>query len=569
MRYLVLVSDYDGTLASNGKVGELAMAALERVRVSGRRAILVTGRRLEELLAAFPRADLFDYLVVENGALVYSPRTKETIALANPPPKEFIERLSELGVEHMAVGQVIVATWVPYHQAVLEAIRELGLELLIVFNREAVMVLPTGVNKASGLDYALRKLGLSFHEAVGLGDAENDHSFLQQCECAIAVNNAVPSIRQLAARVTEGAAGQGVAELVDELIADDLAGLQGTLLQNLVTIGTDHDGRAFTVPPYGLNILVAGPSGSGKTTVTAGIVERLIEQAYQICVFDPEGDYVTLQEVITLGDRQHAASLNEVLSILEDPKVNLNINLLGIPLADRPEYFAQVFTRLHALRTRTGRPHWIVLDEAHHMMPAEWGHLGDALPQKLGETILVTVHPEHLPPAMLSLVDLVIAVGPSPEQTLRGFCRATGRKLRWPDGLRYLQRQAIVWYPRGSESIWPIRVIPPRSARIRHRRKYAEGDMRYHSFYFRGPGNRHNLRAQNLNIFAQIAEGIDEHTWLYHLHRGDYSRWFRDAIKDSYLADQTERIERRQNLQPAETRSLIRGLIETRYTLAE
>lgn len=569
MRYLVLVSDYDGTLASDGTVGEAAIAALERVRVSGRRAILVTGRRLEELLKVFPRVELFDYVVAENGALVYSPRTKETIALAKPPPDKFVERLSELGVEHIAVGQVIVATWVPHHPAVLEVIRELGLELLIVFNKNAVMVLPSGVNKASGLDYALRKLGLSFHEAVGLGDAENDHSFLQRCECAIAVNNAVPSIRQLASRVTQGVAGEGFAELVDELITDDLAGLHGKLTQNLLMIGTDSDGNAFTVPPYGMNILIAGPSGSGKSTVAAGIVERLIEQAYQVCVFDPEGDYVTLQEIITLGERQRPASLNEVVSILEDPKVNLNINLLSVPLADRPGYFAELFSGLCALRTRTGRPHWIVFDEAHHLMPAEWGHLGDTLPQQLGETISVTVQPEHLPPAMLSLIDLVIVVGPSPEKTLRGFCRATGRNLAWSNGLRYVSGQAIVWYPRRSEPIQAMRVIPPRLARIRHRRKYAEGDMRFHSFYFRGPDNRHNLRAQNLNIFAQIAEGIDEETWMYHLRRGDYSRWFRDAIKDPYLADQTERIERRQHLQPHETRDLIRRLIETRYTLAK
>ena len=63
-----------------------------------------------------------------------------------------------------------------------------------MFNKDAVMVLPAGVNKATGLDYALRKLGLSFHETVGIGDAENDHAFLQRCECAVAVSNAVPSI---------------------------------------------------------------------------------------------------------------------------------------------------------------------------------------------------------------------------------------------------------------------------------------------------------------------------------------------------------------------------------------
>ncbi|MEZ5587331.1 MAG: HAD family hydrolase [Sedimenticolaceae bacterium] len=569
MRYLVLATDFDGTLAQDGRVGKRALNALERLRASGRRAILVTGRRLDELLAVFPQAELFDYVVAENGALVYMPRTRQQTLLAEPPPDVFLDMLRELGVTEIAVGEVIVATWVPHESAVLKAIRETGLELLIVFNKDAVMVLPAGVNKATGLDYALRKLGLSFHETVGIGDAENDHAFLQRCECAVAVSNAVPSIQQLAARVTQSAAGEGVAELIEELIRDDLVGLEGKLPQHLVTVGAFLDGRPFEVPPYGMNILVAGPSGSGKTTVAAGIVERLIDHDYQVCIFDPEGDYTTLQEVITLGDRQHAPSNSEVLSVLEDPKVNLNVNLLSVPLADRPEYFGQLFSRLRGLRTRTGRPHWLVLDEAHHLMPAEWGHVGVALPRQLGETVFVTVHPEHLPPALLRLVDLVIAVGPSPERTLRGFCHAMERNLVWPDGLRAVRDQAIAWYPHREDPVQPMRILAPRRDRVRHRRKYAEGDMRYHSFYFRGPEKRHNLKAHNLNIFAQIAEGIDDETWLFHLRRGDYSRWFRDAVKDPYLADQAERIEQRVNLQPEETRNLIRRLIETRYTLAE
>jgi hypothetical protein len=93
--------------------------------------------------------------------------------------------------------------------------------------------------------------------------------------------------------------------------------------------------------------------------------------------------------------------------------------------------------------------------------------------------------------------------------------------------------------------------------------------MHYHSFFFRGPGNRQNLKAQNLTVFCQIADGIDEDTWLFHLRRGDYSRWFRAAVKDSYLAEQAEQIERRQDLSPHETRHLIRSLIESRYTLPE
>ncbi|HEX6005031.1 MAG TPA: haloacid dehalogenase, partial [Burkholderiales bacterium] len=198
----------------------------------------------------------------------------------------------------------------------------------------------------------------------------------------------------------------------------------------------------------------------------------------------------------------------------------------------------------------------------------EWGRLPRALPHELGETVLVTVHPERLPPTMLAMIDMAIVVGPTPEATLRGFAKAAGRDFVWPDIGSDKSGQIVVWFPNRDEPPFAAQAIPPRRDRIRHRRKYAEGNMHHRSFYFRGPGERHNLRAQNLAIFSQIAEGIDEETWLYHLQRGDYSRWFRDSVKDRYLADQAERIERRA-LEPAQSRELIRNLIESRYTLPE
>ncbi|HET6573311.1 MAG TPA: HAD-IIB family hydrolase [Fimbriiglobus sp.] len=568
MRYLVLVSDYDGTIAIDGKMVDAAVTSIERLRTSGRRAILVTGRRLADLLPVLPHVHLFDYIVAENGAVVYEPRSRRETLLADPPPPEFIQRLKVLGVP-FDVGRVVVATWLPHHNAVLQAIQETGLELHVIFNRAAVMVLPTGVNKATGMEHALRKLGLSPHEAVGVGDAENDHSFLNRCECAVAVANAAPSIRKLAAFVTAGEAGHGVAELIDELIADDLSRTYGRLIKNLITIGTRSDGTAVTVAPYGLNILVAGPSGSGKSTMTAAVIERLMERTYQLCIVDPEGDYGTLPEVFTIGNQYHAVTVTEVLAFLEDTKVNINVNLLGIPLADRPLFFAQLLPNLQAMRTRTGRPHWIVLDEAHHMIPAEWSHLDKLLPHKLGETLLVTVHPDHLAPMTLSLVDVAIAVGRSPRDTLKQVGDALGRTLEWPEGLSHQTGKVVVWFPHRGEPPFSMTVSPGRAERLRHRRKYADGDMRDHSFYFRGPGSRQNLKAQNLVVFAQIADGVDEETWLFHLRQGDYSRWFRGAVKDEYLADQVERIEQRRDLQPSETRKLIRSLIEARYTLPE
>jgi hydroxymethylpyrimidine pyrophosphatase-like HAD family hydrolase len=567
MRYLALALDYDGTAATDGRLSETAALAIERVRTSGRRVILVTARRIAELRRICSNMASFDLVAAENGAVLYDPHTREEIALATALPPGFVARLQARGVAPIETGTVLVATHATNCGVVLEVIRELGLEVQLIFNRDAVMALPPGINKATGLEAAVRRLGMSRHEVVGIGDAENDHSLLQYCECGVAVANAVASLQQAAAFVTRSNSGAGVAELADELIATDLRRLEGKLEQHLVLAGKRVDGREVRIPPYGRNLLIAGPSGSGKSTATAGLVERLIDQGYQVCIIDPEGDYSTLQAVASLGNQQRAPTVGEVLSILEDPSINLSVNLLGLPLEDRPHFLAQLIPGLQSLRARTGRPHWIVLDEAHHMLPQTWGHASSTFPSKLGETILVTVHPDHVAPAVLAPIDVVLAVGPSPQDPLERFAKATARELPWPDELCYEAGYVIAWFAKDGLAPFQMTPQPARTERIRHLRKYADGNLRQHSFYFRGPQNAHNLKAHNLSIFCQIAEGIDEQTWMFHLRRHDYSRWFRDAVRDRYLADQAENVERRTDLPASQTRFLIRDLVCARYTL--
>ncbi|HEV8193875.1 MAG TPA: hypothetical protein VGP82_20695 [Ktedonobacterales bacterium] len=114
---------------------------------------------------AFPDVGLFDRVVAENGAVLYRPDTKEAQALGEAPPAVFVEALHRRGVEPLSVGHVIVATWTPHETAVLDTIRDLGLEHQVIINKGAVMVLPPGVNKASGLHAALLELRLSEHNA--------------------------------------------------------------------------------------------------------------------------------------------------------------------------------------------------------------------------------------------------------------------------------------------------------------------------------------------------------------------------------------------------------------------
>src|SRR5215203_1127689 len=143
MRYHALAADYDGTIAHDGRVDADTVDALRKLRDSGRKLLLVTGRELEELLGIFPEIDLFDRVVGENGALVYTPATKEVRTLAEPPPPEFAAWLRRHGVAPLSVGHVIVATFEPHQTAVLDAIQEFGLELHVIFNKGAVMVLPS------------------------------------------------------------------------------------------------------------------------------------------------------------------------------------------------------------------------------------------------------------------------------------------------------------------------------------------------------------------------------------------------------------------------------------------
>jgi hydroxymethylpyrimidine pyrophosphatase-like HAD family hydrolase len=120
---------------------------------------------------------------------------------------------------------VIFATWRPHETTVLDVIQHLGIEYHIVFNKRAVMVLPSGVNKATGLAKALKRLKIAPTSVVGVGDAENDHAFLESCAVAAAVENALPALKERCDIVLTRDHSGGVVELIDRILFDDLQSL--------------------------------------------------------------------------------------------------------------------------------------------------------------------------------------------------------------------------------------------------------------------------------------------------------------------------------------------------------
>ena len=144
------------------------------------------------------------------------------------------------------------------------------------------------------------------------------------------------------------------------------------------------------------------------------------------------------------------------------------------------------------------------------------------------------------------------------------FCGARGEACETvperPDA-----KHGLVWTATGG--VQAVALRRPKVRQKRHIRKYAQGELgEDRSFYFRGPQGALNLRAQNLAIFLQLAEGVDDQTWMHHLRAGEYSQWFDQAIKDEELAAQARIVEQDETLSVTETRTQIKKLVENKYT---
>jgi energy-coupling factor transporter ATP-binding protein EcfA2 len=367
--------------------------------------------------------------------------------------------------------------------------------------------------------------------------------------------------------VTRGDHGNGAIELIDQLIADDLASYSEELAIRDLAIGLDDRGQDVKIPAYGVSVLIAGPSGSGKSTTTTSLLERLVEKEYQFCVIDPEGDYEVFEAAVTIGTGEREPSTQEVLQVSNSPGQNVVVNLVGQKLSDRPDFFARLTPQLLGHRDQLGRPHWLIVDEAHHLLPPSW-KMGTTFAASVDRAVYITVHPDQLHPDVLKSVGIVIAVGPRPQETLDLYCKTQNVPAprlppeETPNGTVYL------WDRRHSEPPRRVQIVPNKTERRRHIRKYAEGVLPpERSFYFRGPKSKLNLRAQNLILFLQLADGVDDETWMHHLKQRDYSQWFRDCIKDDSLACEADAIEHERRATAEETRLRIREAIEKRYTL--
>jgi HAD superfamily hydrolase (TIGR01484 family) len=566
MRYCILAADYDGTLAHYGKVSPETIEALKRIKDSKRYLILVTGRVLPELKALFPEYTLFHKIVAENGALIYDPLTLEEKKLGEAPPSEFIESLVQKSVSPLSEGKVIVATWEPHHATVLETIKEFGLESQVIFNKGAVMILPAGINKAIGLETILEEMHLSMHNVVAIGDAENDLAMLQAAECSVAVANALDSVKNKADWVTSGDHGKGVFELVNALLENDLRDFDQKLQRHYIELGKNGKNQPFSISPFRDGIMIAGTSGGGKTTITSTLLEVMTKKKYQFCLIDPEGDYVGLDNSVILGTETQPPVVEEVKTLIQNPKQNIVVCIVAVPMADRPAFLNSLLPILLESRKIYGHPHWLICDEAHHLLPSQIETSFFNIPVDFNNFVLITTSPDQVNEIIYGNLNMLVATGDQPVFMIEAFASRKKIKPPKPATETLPKGEAWIWDTSSGKKPFTVQFNKPDHLLHRHKRKYSAGNMKENSFVFTGPDGKLKLKAYNLVIFVQLAEGVDDDTWMFHLNNNEYSNWLDNRVHDEELASLVRDIEN--NLKdPVISRKKIIELIKSKYTV--
>jgi hypothetical protein len=456
--------------------------------------------------------------------------------VAQPVGPDLASALEARGVP-VERGAVLLATDAIHDQTVLQEIARLGLEVQLVRNRGALMLLPPGVSKGTGLLEALADLGVSRHSTVAVGDAENDHSLVESCELGVAVANAVPALQDHADVVLGERAGAGVIELLGgPLLRGDIR-VQPKRWQ--VRLGAGADGAAVTIPGSQVNLLVTGGTESGKSHLAGLLAERLVTMGYAVCVIDPEGDHTGLEALrglVVVGGAEPPPSPDQLARLLRLGSVVVDLSLRSA--AERVTDCRRTLEALAEHRERHGTPHWIILDEA-QLVPdlARLLTLGPG-PSAAG-VCAVTWRPDLLSTDTLAAMDLAVTL-PGGGETDAACLRRAGFRL--PASAGNPETSADTG---GLEGL----LVDGRTARrfvadqrtsvhLRHWHKYQSAELPYHQrFFFRRRDRLTGAVAASMADFHHEIGRAEPEVLRHHARNRDFSRWTNEVIRDHELAD--------------------------------
>ena len=569
-----LACDFDGTLASEDKIGGTAREALERARRAGLRLILVTGRTFFELTRVCDCLEVFDAVVAENGAVLYYPGSAMLSDEGPAPPEGLLRELGRRGIAYQ-LGRVIVGATRADEPAVREALLAAGVSRDLVYNRGFLMLLPEGVDKGTGVRSALRFFGLSFQDALAFGDAENDLPLFGACGWSGCPEDAEPAVRESADWVFPGHDGDGVAAAISGPVLDGLPMHRSP--RHRIPLGWQSATSApVSIPARGVNVLIHGDSASGKSWLAGALIERLVAQQYAVCVIDPEGDYQVFgrRPNMAWAEIRVPADVCAAVARLErDPGASIVLDLSCLAHEEKVDAIGLALHAVRDLRRRVGRPHWVVLDEAHYSLHG--GGVGDAdLSIEDRGFCLITYRPSWLRRRVIEALDVVVCsrttdpseIGFAASRFLtraghRGHAKAVLAELP-PGEFVVLQPDAG-----GQPTATTFVAAPRETAHVRHLNNYADSvvapDQR---FFFRDGHGRTVGAAESLQAFRRLIGTIDPDVLGHHAGHGDFSRWVLGVFGDQRLArhlGKTEARWRRREL--VDLRGVIDRLIAARY----
>jgi len=551
MHHRVLAFDFDGTLAENGVVPPQLCTVLEQLYASGYVLFLVTGR-LTESVSLGSLADLFTGIVWENGAVVYDTANQEIQLPFGQLDQHLVEALvaADVPLEH---GLAIASTWAPHNKTVWRVISEWGGDAAVINNKSAVMILPAGAAKGSGLQRLLTICGFSPRNLVSFGDAENDLSLLGLGEYGVAVANAVPSLKAFADLVAAQPGPAGVHEVLTGYWLNKRQ-LEIPLRREIqIPIGEDETNVPVSVSGAllaGNNLGIFGGSGAGKSWVAGLLAEGMHHAEYQILLIDPEGDFRGMQVmsefVAFKGSLRTMPRPSVVATVLESVGVSVVLDLCEYPIGQRGEYVANLLRLIRPLRERKFRPHWILLEEAQFFLSPSSSHypsIMEALTPMLtdGGWAFVSYSPAQLDGSLLSSLSHCLLTRLSDADSIR----VLHQQFQLPAAIPADILHQHVWV--SGEGMVRLLTNARRVPHIRHLYKYLDNPLPKHKrFFFRDKQGYLGLEAASLFEYLQLLADLPIESLSYHQNRGDFSAWAEGALGDAELAAHLRKLAHRQ-----------------------
>lgn len=557
--------DLDGTLAEHGVVAAETWQALGKMKEAGFTLLLVTGRRLSVIPDIGPFAEYCEAIVSENGATVYFPRSDTTITPFGRLAPEVVQKLEALGNE-VEFGVAIAATWVPHDREVLSIISETGYAATVEYNKGAVMILPPGATKGSGLKVALEELGYSARNVLACGDAENDRSMFEQADLSVAVANAIPAIKDLADAVLTQPNGQGSREIMEKLMAGKVPAYR-CRPQRRIVLGHSNEDEKVCLSPFNLldsNWGIVGSSGSGKSWLAGLLMEQLLELGYQTCVIDPEGDYRAIRafpHTIVLGSEMSMPpSVVDVITLLEYARVSIILDLSLYSREEKISYVREFMQALSGIRARRGLPHWFLIDEAHYFCHTKGDPLTDLFLEnaRAGGFTFITYQARALPDALLKSIDhwmftqirdqaevrhlrLKMSKGGNSCKSLNELGTLTSKQF-------YLCMGETSQLDPPTSGVVGLDRVDRSTPHVRHLHKYLLAPLPANKqFYFNLQEKEMPVRpAASFWEFLNAIPRLSVRTIRYHLERKDFERWLSEVIHDDELARQLRKLAGRQ-----------------------